>query len=239
MTDTPKHTPETAYAAYQAAPNMANLNTVVKALKPTIGYALASVNASDDPILQSQAEIYAAKAIKKYNPEHAGGASLATHVSTQLKQLSRSARQSRSPVGMPERAQLDAYQLHLARKSYEDEHGKEPDVVELSDYAGIPVKRIEKIGQMQMSTPSETGFGGELEQSNLDMTPDALEYVHHDSDYTDRRILELKTGYGGHKALSPQEVCAKLRLTPSQLSRRSMRLAKRIQELQASMERIT
>ena len=71
MTDTPKHTPETAYAAYQAAPNMANLNTVVKALKPTIGYALASVNASDDPILQSQAEIYAAKAIKKYNPEHA------------------------------------------------------------------------------------------------------------------------------------------------------------------------
>ena len=239
MTEAPEHTPETAYAAYQAAPNTASLNAVVKSLKPTIGYALASVNAADDPLLRSKAEVYAAKAVKKYNPEHAGGASLATHVGNQLKQLSRAARTARSPVGMPERAQLDAYQLYQARRSYEDEHGHEPDVVQLSDYAGMPVKRIEKIGQMQMSTPSEAGFGGELEQASVDLTPDALEYVHHDADYTDRRILELKTGYGGHKPLSPQEVCAKLRLTPSQLSRRSMRLAKRIQELQASLEKIS
>jgi DNA-directed RNA polymerase specialized sigma subunit len=210
---------------------------VVKTLKPTINYALASYNAADDPFLRSQAEVYTAKAIKKYDPSF--GANLSTHVSNQLKQLSRAARMSKSPVSMPDRAQLDAYQLHVARKSYEDEHGREPDAVELADYSGLPLKRIEKIGQMQISTPSESGFGGDLEQGKADLTPDALEYVHHDSDHIDRRIMELKTGYGGHKPLSPQEVCAKLRLTPSQLSRRSQRLAYRIQKIQASLENIT
>jgi len=231
-----EHTPETAYAAYQANPNLDTLNTTVKALHPTIQYALGSVNAADDPLVQAKAHVYAARAVKKYNPEHAGGASLATHVGNQLKQLSRAARQSKSPTQLPERAQLDSYKMFQAKKRYEDEHGHEPDVLQLADYTGMPVKRIEKVQRMQMSTPSESSFGGELEQGQTDMSPDAMEYVHHDADHTDRQILELKTGYGGTQQLSPMEICAKLRLTPSQLSRRSMRLAKRIQEMQAAME---
>ena len=231
-----EHTPETAYAAYQANPNLDTLNTTVKALQPTINYALASSNASDDPFVQAKAQVYAARAVRKYNPEHTGGASLATHVASQLKQVTRVARQSKSPVQLPERAQLDAYKMFQARRRFEDENGREPDVVELADYTGMPVKRIEKVTKMAWSMPSESAFGGDLEQGSMDMSPDALEYIHHDSDHTDRQILELKTGYGGGPQMSPQDICAKLKLTPSQLSRRSMRLAKRIQEIQSALE---
>lgn len=231
-------TTDEAYQAYRTAPTPATLHGVVKTLQPTIDYALASVNASDDPLVCSRAHLFAAEAVERYSPEHAGQASLATHVGSHLRQLSRTARQSRSPVMIPERAQLDAYKLSEARKRFEDEHGREPDMTELADATGMPIKRLAKIGQYAMSTPSEEGFGGEIESSTPDYAQDALEAIHQDSDHTDRRIIELKLGFGGHQQMEPQLVAQKLNLTPSQLSRRAMRIAKRMHDYQMALENV-
>jgi DNA-directed RNA polymerase specialized sigma subunit len=225
---------DSAYAAYRANPAPDTLHGVVKTLAPTINYALASVNAVDDPLVRSKAQIYAAQAVAKYDPVY--GANLATHVGHQLRQLTRTARQSRAPVKIPERVQLDSFKLSEAKKSFMDEFGHEPDILELADHTGMPVKHIEKLNRYQFSIPSEEGYGADIEHEGPDFAKDALEYIHHDSDHTDRRILELKLGYGGHAPLNPQEVGAKLKLTPSQLSRRSMRLAKRIHEVQSALE---
>jgi len=225
------------YSTYKSNPTPETLHAVVKSLAPTINYALGSVNAADDPLVRSKAQIYAAQAIEKYDPEHAGGASLATHVGSQLKQLSRTARQSRAPIQIPERAQLDAYRLSEAKKKFMDEHGHEPDMVELSDYTGMPAKRLEKLNRYQYAIPSEEGYGADIEQEGPDFGKDALEYVYHDSDHTDRRIMDLKLGYGGNQQMEPKVVADKLKLTPSQLSRRSMRLAKRIHEIQDALEK--
>ena len=234
MTTEPK--PDEAYRAYQAAPSPDTLHGVVKSLRPTIDYALASVNASDDPLVRSKAHIYAAEAVEKYDPR--AGASLTTHVGHHLKQLSRTARQSRSPVRIPERVQLDAYNLNEAKKRFNDENGHEPDLIELADYTGMPVKWLSKVNSYALNMPSEAGYGGEVESSAPDFAQDAMDAIHHDSDHTDRRILELKVGYGGHQQLSPQEVATQLKLSPSQLTRRSMRLAKRIHDYQSAMESV-
>jgi DNA-directed RNA polymerase specialized sigma subunit len=145
---------------------------------------------------------------------------------------------SRSPVKIPERIQLDAYRLSEAKKNFFDTHGHEPDMIELADTTGIPVKRLAKINQYALNMPSEENYGGDLEASVPDFAQDALEAVHHDSDHTDRRIIEMKLGYGGNTPLSPQDVGQQLNLTPSQLSRRSLRLAKRVHDYQAALEKI-
>ncbi len=224
-----------AYTAYKSQPTPETLSSVVKALKPTMSYALAQYGASDDPLVQGKAMMFTANAIEKYDPSF--GASLPTHVSNQLRQLSRTVRQSRAPTHVPERVQIDAFRLHQATQEFVDEHGRDPDTLELADFAQLPVKRIEHIRKFQVSTPSEDAIG-DVEHHVPDVDHEVLDYVYHDADHTDRRILEMKTGYGGHPVLEPKDIAVALNLSPSQLTRRSMRLTKRINDLREMLEKI-
>ena len=217
-----------AYAAYQADPNPDNLTRVVKGLRPTIDYGLAQYNAAQDPLLRAKAMSFAVDAVQKFNPTM--GASLPTFLSSQLRQLSRAARQSRSPVKIPERLQIEAMKLNHARKAFFDEHGREPDTLELADYTGTPVKRIEKVRRYQVAVPSEEAMG-EQPDTEPDFDREALEYVYHDSDHLDRRVLEMKMGYAGHPVMEPKAIATALNLSPTQLSRRSARLAMRINSI--------
>lgn len=231
---------KSAYSTWQTTRLPEHMHAVVKSLEPTIRYSLASVNALEDPVVRSKAVLHTAQAIEKYNPAQEGAASLPTFVSSQLRQLSRAARQSKSIVKMPERIQLDAMKINHARAEYADKHGREPDVVELADFSGIPAKRIEKVGKFSYALPTEAQVGGVegVAGEGPDFENEALRYVHHDADHTDRMIIEMKTGFGGRPQLSPQEIGLKLNLTPSQLSRRSARLAAKINSIHQSLTKI-
>lgn len=211
------------------------MSRVVKGLEPTISYTLASVNAHDDPVVRAKAMLIAADAVDSFDPKF--GAGLPTHVSAQLRQLNRIAKQNRSPVRIPERVQLDAFRLSQARKRFADEKGREPDIQELSDYVNLSIKRLEKIQKYQLAVPSEEAMG-ESAQEMTDYESEAVRYVHQDADHTDRRILEFKTGYGGTPVMDPKAIALKLNLTPSQLSRRSMRLTNQINELRTALETV-
>ncbi len=220
------------YSAYSTDPSPDNLSKVVRALEPTINYNLGSMGADRDPFVRAKAMSYAADAVKKFSPT--GGAGLPTFLSSQLRQLTRTVRQSRSPVRIPERIQIEAMKLNHARKSFFDEHNREPDTLELADFTGVPVKRIEKIRKYQVAVPSEEAMG-ETEQEGPDFQREALEYVYHDSDHVDRRVMELKMGYAGHPVMQPKDIGVALGLTPTQLSRRSARLAMRINNIVNSL----
>lgn len=229
---------ENAYDTWKTSRSPEDLHQVVKALEPTIRYSLASVNALEDPVVRAKAILHTTEAVSKFDPTKPGSASLPTYVSSQLRQLSRAARQSRAIVRMPERIQLDAHKLSQARKEYSDKYGRDPDSLELADFSGIPLKRIEKINRFSYALPAEEQAGDIAGGEEPDWEREAMEYVYHDADHTDRRILELKTGYGGNPTMSPQEIAVKLNLTPSQLSRRSARLAWKINQLRNSLTKI-
>ena len=222
------------YESWKASPTPESLSQVVKKLTPTINYSLASVRASDDPLVKAKAMSLAAEAVERYDP--AGGAALPTFVSSHLRQLNRVARQSRAVTKIPDRMHAEAWQLTSARKRFYDENGREPDTAELADFTGVPVKRIEKVRRYQVAVPGEESMG-DVEYAHPDYEREALEYVFQNSDHTDRRILELKTGYAGHP-ISDSKLAAKtLNLTPSQLSRRSARLAMRINSIVGKLNR--
>jgi DNA-directed RNA polymerase specialized sigma subunit len=225
-----------SFHAYKQSPSPDGLAKVVKHLQPTIDYSLGYLNAQNDPVLRSKAMLFAADAVDKYDPQH--GASLPTWVSSQLQQLGREARKLRSPVSVPERIQLDSLKMHQAKKRYADEHGREPDIGELADYTSMPVKRLEKVQRYQFSMPTEAAMG-EIEGEGPDLEKEALEYVYHEADHTDRRILEMKTGYGGHPVMAPKDIAVHLKLTPTQLTRRSMRITKKLNDLREALQDIT
>lgn len=209
-----------------AKPSPEGLDRVVKSLQPTIDYALNSIQSSDDPVLRTRARLLAGKAIQSYQPDK--GAGLHTWVTQQLQQLHRMKRQTSGPVKLPDRAVLDNMAITRAEKEFLDQRGRDPDMEELSDFAKIPIKRIQTVRRLVRKMPSESALGAEI-APGLGEAPDplldeAMDYIYRDADKLDRRILELKTGYNGNDPLPPWQVAKALGLTATQLSRRSARL---------------
>lgn len=228
---------DSAYAEYLKDPTPDRLSDVVDHLAPVINYSVSSINEGSNALIKNKAKIFAAEAVKKFNPN--SGAALPTWVSGQLMQLKRYRRDVNQPVKVPERVQLDAYTLSRAEKEFYDKHNREPDVEELADYAKMPRKRIEKIRRSFRAMPSQGAIGDGFTQTETDFGAEALDYAYKDADKVDRKIIEMKTGYGGrYEPMPPNKISAMLGLTPSQLTRRSIKLSLRIQEIEKNLQAI-
>jgi DNA-directed RNA polymerase specialized sigma subunit len=237
MTGAKSNSLDSAYAAYLSDPSPDRLNDVVNHLSPVINYSLSSINANTDNLIKNKAKIFAADAVKKFNP--AAGAALPTWVGGQLMQLKRFKREVNQPVKVPERVQLDAYTLSRAEKEFYDQHNREPDVEELSDFSKMPRKRIEKIRRSFRAMPSQGAMGEGFTQTETDFGTEALDYTYKDADKIDRKIIEMKMGYGGrYEPMQPNKISALLGLTPSQLTRRSIKLSLKIQEIEKNLQDI-
>lgn len=229
------------YEYYRRTNSPEAFKKVLKSLEPTINYTLASYNATGDPYIVSTAKILAARAIKKYDPSY--NVSLPTYLSSQLRKLTRVVRDARSPIKLPERHVYEAAELKEAEQSFMEEHGREPDLTELADYAKMPIKKIKDIRSKMIKQVSEGQYFnsesssdddqggasvGEQDSSASDFTEEALMYVHNDLDHRQKKILEWSTGYGGSPILSPAEIANRLKLSQSQISRITAGLAAKV-----------
>ena len=226
------------YERWKAEPTPQNMSSVVKSLDGPIRQTLHSMGAGNDPYLLSKARTLAAGAVQTYNPE--AGAGLHTWVNRQLMPITRMRREKQTAIKIPESVQLDAYRLMQAEREFEDTHGREPDVEELADAVSMPVSRIAKVRERFvriMHDDAAGASGGEeatsglaVEHTEPDFGTEAVGYVHHESYYIDRKILEHKTGYGGAEILNGAELAAKLKISPAQVTRRAAKLTYKINQ---------
>lgn len=235
----PKSTP---YTVWKADPTTDNLAAVLDSLRPTIAAAVASYGGAGNPQIMSKARVVAAKAIKSYNPE--AGTGLPTWVSNQLRQLTRDIRKSGNDLSVAEGIQLDGYRLFQAENEFQDEHGREPTLTELADMTHLSPRRIKNIRQklkaVVMDTAATSENGDQLAATmETDFTKDALDYIYHEADTTDKKLLEYMTGYGGEDILDNKAIMAKLKLTPVQLSRRKARLALKVNNIVNDLEKVS
>lgn len=231
----PPSTPESIYDAWRADPTPDNLNKVVKSLDPTIGYKLSTMGIADNPQMKHQARLYAADAIRKFDP--ASGTNLRTWTQSQLQSLQRYRRESQGPVKIPDRAAIDAWTIERATRELEDELGFEPDVKQLADRSGLSVKRI---GAVRKITRPVAANAQMFEDGNepTDFLGEALEYVYDSSDPIDRKIIEHTTGYGGAEVLSKQDIARRLGIHASQITRRSDRIGLQVQAMDQQIEEV-
>ena len=228
---------DTLYASWKDDPTPDNLHLVVKKLAPVTRYAVRANNATDNPLLRQHAQLLTAEAVKSYDP--AAGTRLTTWASSNLRQLARVRRAVTSPVKVPERAQLDMLHLHNTELDLTEKLGHEPDLLELSDAAHFSPDKIASLRKTFRPVPSQAAMG-ELQGSHTSpLSEEAMGYVHGDGDHVDRKILEWRTGYKGSDILPPNEIARRLKLTASQLSRRSAKLALRIHDITNMLEQTT
>lgn len=227
--------PEEAYTAWKTDPTPDNLHAVVRTLDGPVNYALYAVGDTDNPQLRHQARLYAADAVKTYDPTK--GTQLGSWVSGQLQSLRRFKRENTGPVRVPERAQLDAWHLEKTRRTYLDNHGVDPDVKQLADASHLSVKRISDVRKSTRPVVSQDAIA-DVEQNSVDFMDEALEYVYGESDATDRQIIERLTGYGGTPQMAKHLIAQHLGVSPSQITRRSERIAQKLQAMEQDLREV-
>ncbi len=212
------------------------LQEQVKKLEPKLAYHLHRYGLGDDPLAKTQAQLLAAKALQSYSPE--SGASFNTWLDRSMQPLSRFKRQRATAVHVPEQVQIDSFRVNRAKLEFENQHGREPEIEELAEQAGMPVKRLNQIQRSFKKMTGEGVFEGNLpSELDADHAQEAIEAVWEEADARDRRILEHRTGFGGKHIIQPKLLAAELGISPVELSRRSAKLGARLDELLEILER--
>jgi DNA-directed RNA polymerase specialized sigma subunit len=217
------------YVNYSANPSKENLFKVVSKMNPLINNSLNQLGESGNSLLKNEALLMAADAVKTYNPEQ--GAALQTWTASQLKQLRRKRRELNSVTHLPERVQIDAFNIERGMRELTDLNGDEPDLEELADYIKMPIKRINKVRSMMYKTPDAASVSSEgVSQSQTDYTEEAMHYIYQDAGKIDRKIMEHRLGFGGSKPLTNNELAAKLNIGPDVISKRLGRIINKVEK---------
>lgn len=223
-------------AVWQQSKQPADLLGAVNYLHPKLAYHLHRYGLGDDPLAMGHARTLAAKALTTFDPN--SGAGLNTWIDRQMQPLSRFKRLRSTAIRVPEKIQLDNYRISNAQRDFEEENGREPELEELADAAGLSLKRMHQVRQTFKKMTSEAAFEGNAPSSmTTDFAPEALEAVWDESDKRDRLILEHRAGFGGKETMQPKDLALLLSISPVELSRRSARLGAKLDEILEALEK--
>jgi DNA-directed RNA polymerase specialized sigma subunit len=221
-----------AYDFWNRNQSQENMQALLQAADPVIGRALTQY-AGGDRAMRGRAKRLAIDAFRTYDPKHK--TQLKTHLMIRLKPLQREYTRRTSPLAVPERVQLDQLRLRNAEQELTELYGREPSDDEVAEYMGLSKKRIAHVRSYAKGVLSESQMRsseGELQlpaSEHVTQSDIWVEFVHHDLDPIDKKIMEWKTGYGGHDVLSTNEIAKRLRISPSAVSQRAAKIAKRLE----------
>jgi len=174
------------------------------------------------PILDIHAKKLALTAFKTYDPTKAA---LNTHLTNQLKGLSRVPYTYVSPARMPEHRQIKLKTFQDANERLEELYGRAPTAQELSSdlaWSQAEVGRFRKEVRQEFSSsrPVPPGFETDSADDGL------LSFVYHDLNNQDKQVFEYTTGFGGAQVLNTKQLMKKTKLTQGQISHSKRRIKK-------------
>ena len=220
-----------AYQFWKKNPDAGNMRRLLDVARPVIDKAITSY-AGGDPSFKGHAKKLAIDAFRTFSPTK--GAKLRTHLLIRLQPLRRAYTKRLSPLAVPERVQLDKMRIDQTEQAFTQLHGREPSDAELAEETGLSLKRISHVKAFAGGSLSEGRMVIEGEQmlpgSNV-VTPEdiVVEFVHHDLDPVDKKILEWKTGLYGKRRLTTGEIARRLKITPSAVSQRAAKIALKLE----------
>lgn len=225
------------YTAWKTKPGPATNSGMLKALQPTIEGAIRVHVGEPNPLLVSKARVMALQGLPTYDPKRGR---LQNHMYNHLLGLKRANRQQTTILKVPERVQLDKYNLENANKELTAQLGREPTDDQLADYTGFSPSRMAKVRSYKsglsegyMSNLEEQGAGFSGGGSVMPGQPKKsywTEIVYDDLDDYHKKIMELAYGLNGRKPKQNQEIAAKLGRSPGAISQAKARIQKMLDE---------
>lgn len=226
-----------SYNRWKGRSTPESLRAVVDELHPVINQAVSQyVGQQVSPTIHHRANLIAAKAITGWDP--AKGANLKTHVFRQLQALQQLAPRVVDPMPMPERFRQHQQEIVEATSALQPQLGREPTDEEISQYTGLPHKRVIRVrSRMRAKVPLSIMEAEDDDENKPDVIGDEhtdqdhwRDAVYHDLSDQDRLVFMHRTGYRGADVLSNQEIAKRLNLSPAAVSQRAARIQRRLDE---------
>ena len=177
------------------------------------------------PVLTLEAKKISLNAFKNFDPNKAR---LSTHLTNNLKGLSRIVYTHNNPARMPEHQILKLNTFLGAKNSLEEELGRDPTAQELAESLAWSNNEVSRYaGQLRSgystSQPQPPGF------EKFDADRAFIDFVYNDLVDQDKIVFEHTTGYGGKRVLGAKELINKTNMTQGQISHSKRRIRKLIE----------
>lgn len=179
-------------------------------------------------VMQAEAYHLANDAAVSFDPKL--GNQFSTHLTNQLKKLSRFTTQHGNVVRLPENVQFKINNLNKAENELKDQLQRPASVAEMADATGMSIQEINHLKQQRKK---------EIAMSNVVGTPIFVEdntndewmhFVYHDLPERDKLIFEHKTGFGGKPILDNAAIAKQLGLSVSTVANRVKMITEKLAE---------
>lgn len=210
------------WSAWSKNPNKTTLTPLLKQVDPVINKEVSRWVGGPVamPALRAQARQLAVKSFETFDPRKAA---LNTHLTNQLKSLSRDVYTYSGPARMPEHRKIKMKTFNDSLERLKDDLAREPSVEELADdlsWSPAEVARFRKEQRRELSDSLPVSHGFSLDDDDDSI----VSFVYHDLNPSDKVVFEHTTGYGGAQVLSTRDLMAKSGLTSGQISHSKRRL---------------
>ena len=213
-----------AWSQWNSSKTKKNLGQLFKRVNPIIKKEVSrwSGGAVAAPVLELEAKKIALNAFSSYNPEKS---KLSTHLTNNLKGLSRSVYTYSNPARLPEHRMIKAKTFIAVQDDLTSQLGRIPTAQELSENLSWSKKEVGRMrnelrSSFGESAPTPPGF-----ESSFDGSTE-LDFVYHDLNSQDKIVFEHTTGYGGAPVLDGRDLSNKTGLTQGQISHSKRRIRK-------------
>jgi hypothetical protein len=216
---------------WQQNPNKDNTKALLDQTAGIRHRSIQSWSGSLSPVtLQSEAVKQSLNAFKSFDPSK--DVKLTTHLTNNLKKLSRDAYAEVSFLRMPEDRQMKYRSFETAREDLKERLGRSPSDFELADELSWSLPEVRRFLSEDKkilvdSEPLPIGLQSFSLTGGLDPN-DRLHFVVADMNDVDKQIFAHTTGYEGAKILTGADLMRKLNLTQSQLSYRKRVIADQV-----------
>lgn len=175
----------------------------------------------------AQAYKIAHKAAESFDPKT--GLQFSTHLTNQLKKLSRLSTTYGATVRMPEAKQFRLQRVNMMEKALRDEYGRDPSAQEISEALGW---NIAEVSTLLMQRKRDVNVNSLMHSPIfVDNSNDEwVHFVYQELAPRDQVIFEHKTGWGGKKEMTNEELAKKLGVSPATVSNRVKAITSRIQD---------
>jgi len=178
------------------------------------------------PVLNLEAKKISLKAFNTFNPDRA---KLNTHLTNNLKGLSRIVYTHTNPARMPEHQVLKLSTFTNARQDLEEQLGREPTTQEMGESLVWSNDEVDRYaGQLRTGYSTSQPLPPGFDRYDADRT--FLDFVYNDLADQDKLVFEYTTGYGGKPILSARDLMAKTKRTQGQISHSKRRIRRMIEE---------
>jgi len=211
-----------AWNSWNSSQSKKDLSTLFKRVDPILNKEVNrwSSGAVAAPVLKIEAKKIALGAFKTFDPNKS---KLSTHVTNNLKGLSRTLYTYSNAARLPEHRMIKAKTFIAVEDNLTNKLGRIPTSQELSEKLSWSKKEVGRIRKELRSSYSDSAPVPPGFDSSFDGSSD-LDFIYHDLNNQDKVVFEHTTGYSGASILDGKSLINKTGLTQGQISHSKRRI---------------